>query len=86
MAWIVKPRAFIRQLVPAIEKVNSSKNKFFGVVACPKTGDVEFSHPFDQGSQARRHLRLFPFVIDEWQKQMPVRPLRGNVHINQEPP
>jgi hypothetical protein len=50
------------------------------------TGIAEFSHPLDQSDQVWCHLWLSPFVVNEWQKKMYVRPLRGNVHINQEPP
>jgi hypothetical protein len=69
-----------------LERVNSSKSKFFGTVACLMTGITEFSHPFDQGGQARCHLRLSSLIIDERWKQMPVRPLSENMNINQEPP
>jgi hypothetical protein len=68
------------------KRANLSKSKFFGIMACPKTGITEFRRPFDQGSQTRCHLRLSPLIIDEWRKQMSVHPLRGNVYINQEPP
>jgi hypothetical protein len=85
-AWIVEPRAFICQLIPAIEKANSSKSKFFDPVACPKTGVTKFSHPFDQSGQAWCHLQLSPLVINERRKQMSVCLLRGNTHINQKLP
>jgi hypothetical protein len=85
-AWIVELRAFIRQLVLVTEKVNSPESKFFSAVACLKTDIAEFSHPLDQGSQEQCHLRFCPLVIDEWRKHISVHPLRGSVHINQEPP
>jgi hypothetical protein len=66
--------------------VNPPKSKLFDAVACPKTGVVQFNHPLDQSGQARCHLLLSPLVIDKRWEQMSVRLLRGNKHINQEPP
>jgi hypothetical protein len=68
------------------EGANPPKSKFFDAVACLKTSVTELSHPFDQGSQVRCHLRLSPLVLDEQREQMFVRPLRLNVHIDKEPP
>jgi hypothetical protein len=53
------------------ERVNPSKSEFFSVMACLKIGVTEFSHLL---------------VIDERWEQMSIHPLRGNMHINQEPP
>jgi hypothetical protein len=48
IARIGKPRALICQFLLMVKRANPSKSKLFGVVACPKTGIVEFSHPLDQ--------------------------------------
>jgi hypothetical protein len=85
-AQIVEPWALICQHIPVTKKANPPKSKLFDVVACPKTGVTEFSHPLDQSGHAMCHLRLSPLVMDKRREQMFVRPLRGNVHINQEPP
>jgi hypothetical protein len=62
--------------------VNPPKSKLFGIVACPKTGVAELSHPLDQSSQARCYLQLSPLLVNVWQEQMPIHPLRLDVHIN----
>jgi hypothetical protein len=71
-------------------RVNLSKSKLFGAVTCLKISVVEFSHPLDQSSQARCHLRLSPLVINEQRKHMYVHPLRGTCistknHLWEEP-
>jgi hypothetical protein len=54
--WISYPRTLIRQYIPVTERADPPKNKLFGVVACPKIGVTELSHPLDQSGQARCHL------------------------------
>jgi hypothetical protein len=66
--------------------VNPLKIKLFDAVACPKTDVAEFSHPLGQSGQAQCHLLLSLLVIDKRREQMSINPLRGNIHINQEPP
>jgi hypothetical protein len=56
------------------------------LVACLKIGVVELGHPFDQSNQARCHRWLSPLLVDQRWEQVPIRPLRLDVHINQEPP
>jgi hypothetical protein len=85
-AHIIEPRALICQHIPTSKGANPSKSKLFDAVACPKTSIAEFSHPLDQSGQERCHLWLSPLVIDKWWEQMSIHPLRGNMHINQEPP
>jgi hypothetical protein len=42
-SWIIEPWVLIGQLVPVTKRANLLKSKFFGAVACPKTGIEEFS-------------------------------------------
>jgi hypothetical protein len=68
-----------------VEGANPPKSKVFRAVAHLKTGVTELNHPLDQSDQTWCHLRLSPFVVDEWREQMSVHPLRINMHINKEP-
>jgi hypothetical protein len=85
LAWIDKPRALKRQLIPVAKRVILSKSKLFSAVACPKTNVAEFSHPLDQCGQTRCYFRFSPLVINKLWKQMLVHPLGENVHINKKP-
>jgi hypothetical protein len=60
------------------------KSKLFNAVARPKTNVMEFNHPLNQSSQARCQFQIFSLLVNQRREQMPIHPLRGNVHINQE--
>jgi hypothetical protein len=87
MDQIGKPWVVVGQFLSQAKWVNSLKGKFLGAVACPKTDDVEFNHPFDQSGQARCHLQLPSLLIDKWGGgvQLHVHPLWLDMHINKEP-
>jgi hypothetical protein len=65
--------------------VNPPKGKFLGAVTRPKTNGTEFNYPLDQSGHARCHLRFPSLLINKWGVQLPIRPLRLDIHINQEP-
>jgi hypothetical protein len=64
---------------------NRSKSEFLGVVTRLKTVGVKFSYPLDQSGQTPCHLQFPSLLIDKWGVQLPVHPLRLNMHIDQEP-
>jgi hypothetical protein len=51
-------------------------------VTCLKTGVLEFSNPLDQSGHAWCHVLLSPLLINERGVQLPVRPLRPDMHID----
>jgi hypothetical protein len=81
MAWIGKPRAVVGQFLLMAKGADPSKGKFLDTVTHPKTGGKEFSYPLDQSGQAWCHLRFSPLLIDKWGVQLPVCPLRVDMHI-----
>jgi hypothetical protein len=86
VARIDKPWAVIGQFLATAKGVNPSKGKFLTAMTHPKTGGVEFSYPLDQSGQTWCHLRFSSLLIDKrGGVQLPVCPLRLNMHINQEP-
>jgi hypothetical protein len=82
VAWIGQPRAFESQFLLMAKGANPPEGKFLGAVTCLETSVMEFSYLLDQSGQAWCHLWLSPLIIDEWWEQMPVHPLRLDVHIN----
>jgi hypothetical protein len=69
VARFSEPRAFKGQLLPSVELANPSKNIFFG-------------HTLHQCLRVRRHLRCFPLITDQWQKQLLVGPLGGDGQVH----
>jgi hypothetical protein len=67
------------------ERVNPPKSKFFGAVACPKTGLAEFSHLLGQRCQSWCYFRLPLLIINLQWKHMLICPLGEDVHINKKP-
>jgi hypothetical protein len=78
------PQAVVSQSLSPAKGVNLPKSEFLSVVTRPKTDGVELNYPLDQSGQAWCHLRFPSLLIDERGVQLPVRPLRLNMHINQE--
>jgi hypothetical protein len=85
VARIDKPRTVISQSLPMAKGVNPPKSEFLGAVTCSKTGGVKFNYPLDQSDQARCHPRFLSLLSDKRGVQLPVHPLRLNMHIDQEP-
>jgi hypothetical protein len=47
---------------PSADGVNPPKSKLFSVVACPKTGVAEFSHPLNQTTKRGVSFDSFRFL------------------------
>jgi hypothetical protein len=56
--------------------------KFLGAVALLKTSIMEFRYLLDQSGQAKCHWWLPLVLVDQRRKQVPVRQLRHDMHIN----
>jgi hypothetical protein len=73
------------QFLSVGEWVDLLKGKLFDAVTRLKTSLVEFSHPLDQCSQARCHLKFLSLFFNMRQKEMFVRSLGFDVYVNVKP-
>jgi hypothetical protein len=71
---------------PRAEWADLTKNEFFGAVTCLKVGLAEFGYPLHQHLQTRRLLWSLSLILDQWQKEVLVRPLGCIGQIKMEPP
>jgi hypothetical protein len=77
-----QPQAFESQFLTTSKGANLTMGKFLITMTRLEIGVMEFSYPPDQSGQVPCHLQLSPLIIEERWEQMPVQPLRLDMHID----